>query len=105
MWLKFKYILRDIKRAKPGRRFKELYERGQQKNDSALLDAVLIVLGATLVVTGFLLSIPPGVPGFLVTLAGLALIAARWHFFAKLLDKIELRGRSIMQRVRNLKNK
>jgi UPF0716 family protein affecting phage T7 exclusion len=105
MWRKFRHWIKEIKRVKPGRRFQKQYERGRQKNDSALRHTVFIVLGSALVITGFLLSIPPGVPGFLVSLAGLALIAARWHFLAKLLDKAELYGRSIIQRVRDRKNK
>jgi hypothetical protein len=59
-----------------------------------------VIAGLALLIGGFLLSLPPGVPGFLLWVPGLALLAARFRGFAALLDGLEVRSRRIWQRLR-----
>lgn len=78
---------------KPGSRFREHHRRHRQAERGAISawkTAGYLLLGLTLVLAGFLLSIPPGVPGFLLWIPGLGLLAARLGVLAALLDRVEL---------------
>jgi hypothetical protein len=87
---------------KPGERFRGLHERQQRTKISSWKNALYIIGGVVLIGMGILLSIPPLLPGFLVTLAGLGIIATRSHAFARFLDRLELAVRRILKRIRNL---
>ena len=46
-------------------------------------------------ILGFVLSLPPLVPGFLLWLPGLALIAAQFDGVARALDQVECRAHKL----------
>lgn len=64
------------------------YRKAQEK-ENPVLSALSILLGFIMVIVGSLLSIPPGVPGFLITVPGLGIIASRVKIVAILLDRSE----------------
>ena len=103
MLQKLKSELREIKRGTPGRRFADHYYRSSRTDDasgSAGKKWGYVVLGLLLLIVGLLLSLPPGIPGFLLWIPGLALLAARSKTLAMLLDRIEAWGRNTWQRLR-----
>jgi hypothetical protein len=58
----------------------------------------MVVYGGTgllLVILGLVLSLPPLVPGFLLWLPGLAMIAAQFDGVARALDRIEREARRL----------
>lgn len=84
--------------AEPGRRFTGHYRRyraREGRGEAAWKSIAFIMLGLALLLIGFLLSIPPGVPGFLLWLPGLVLMVARLKWFALLLDRLELIVRKV----------
>ena len=87
---------------KPGSRFREHHRRHRQaegRATSAWKTAGYLLLGATLVTAGLVLSIPPGLPGFLLWIPGLGLLVARLRVLAALLDRGELWLRKIAERL------
>jgi hypothetical protein len=61
---------------------------------------VLYVLaGVGVIALGITLSIPPGVPGFVLTLAGIGIIAARSATVARAIDRAELVLHSYHRRI------
>lgn len=54
---------------------------------------------ALLAAAGLMLSIPPGMPGFLLWVPALGLIASRTRSVAVLLDRIETGARNIAKRL------
>lgn len=79
--------VRALRKSLPGRRFVGAHER--HRLDRAVLRLALIALGGALALAGSLTFWIPG-PNFVVVIAGLALVAAQWRLFARLLDHAEL---------------
>jgi hypothetical protein len=103
MLQKLKSEFRAIKNGTPGQRFIEHYNRSRRDegaSKSALKKWAYVSLGLVLLVVGLLLSLPPGIPGFLLWIPGLALLAARSKSLAKLLDRIEAWSRKTWRRLR-----
>lgn len=89
---------------RPGRRFQSLYRRRREQiQEHPVRGRILIAVGCVLVVTGMLLSIPPGMPGFIVTFAGLGMIVARSAIAARVLDSAEILLWKCWRKVRSLK--
>ena len=87
---------------KPGSRFRDHHRRHRQSEGratSAWKTAAYLLLGATLLTAGLVLSIPPGLPGFLLWIPGLGLLVARLRVLAALLDRGELWLRKIAERL------
>jgi len=87
---------------KPGSRFRDHHRRHRQaegRATSAWKTAGYLLLGATLLTAGLVLSIPPGLPGFLLWIPGLGLLVARLGVLAALLDRGELWLRKIAGRL------
>ena len=83
--------LRRYFRGKPGTRFREFYDRkGKKRQGLGSWKGIYKAVGICLVLGGFLLSIPPAVPGFIVTIAGIKILVARSYFVATFLDVFEL---------------
>jgi hypothetical protein len=92
MLQKIKSVLRDVKDGAPGRRFVDHHERTRRREGvrgSAWRSSGIAVVGLVLLVCGLVLSLPPGVPGFLLWIPGLALIASRSRYISILLDRLE----------------
>jgi hypothetical protein len=85
--------------SEPGRRFMDHFHRRNNRHESRWKSWALITLGVIMVVTGFILSMPPGLPGFLLWLPGLAIIASRLKFAAVALDKAECSARRLYRKI------
>ena len=91
---KLRRTSRDIVHAPAGRRFHRYHQRRQGRSGHWRA-AFYGGAGLLLVILGFVLSLPPLVPGFLLWLPGLALIAAQFDGVARALDRIECRARQL----------
>jgi hypothetical protein len=103
MLQRIKAEFRDIRRGEPGRRFLDHYKRTRRREvgrRSAWKTMGFVGAGLVLVICGFVLSLPPGAPGFLLWVPGLALVAARSGRAAILLDRLETAGRRVGQYLR-----
>lgn len=102
MLQKIKSVFREIRDGEPGRRFLDHYENSRRKEGgrSRWRTWGYVVVGLVLLIAGLALSLPPGVPGFLLWIPGLAFIAARSRRVARLLDRTELMARNAWERVR-----
>lgn len=90
---------RSIRAGAAGSRFRD-HHRREQKRHRGQWAGPYIALGIFLVLAGLLLSIPPGIPGFIVTLIGAALIASRSARAAHHFDRTELYLRRLWARLR-----
>lgn len=89
-WRRWRNRVRQILRDRPGERFQNEYRRRRNRREHWWV-SVLVLAGAVLLaLTGLLLSIPPGMPGFLLWIPALALMASRTRPVAVLLDRIEI---------------
>ncbi|QIN77887.1 hypothetical protein GBA65_04430 [Rubrobacter marinus] len=95
--------LRDFRASKPGRRFRDRYERRHQETRSRLSPSSIlyVVSGVLLVVASLFLGPAPGF-GFGTAFIGLALLASEVHFIALFLDKAEVRLRSLGREFRDI---
>ena len=85
----------------PGLRFQRAHARQQgQVRSHPGLEAAKIVLALLMVAGGLVLWVLPVVPGFWLWVPGLAMLAARAAWFARLLDRLELLAREICWRLR-----
>lgn len=92
---------RAIRDGVPGRRFADHYDRSRRKEaarGSFWWALGYLAAGMLLVLVGFVASLPPGVPGFLLWIPGLAMLAARSKSLAMLLDRLEAWGRKVWER-------
>jgi hypothetical protein len=96
---KLRRTYREIVRAPAGRRFHRYHQRRRGRT-GRWHAAVYGGSGLLLVILGFVLSLPPLVPGFLLWLPGLALIAAQFDGVARFLDRIECRVRRLYRLMR-----
>lgn len=100
---KLKGEFQSIKGGDPGSRFIDHYEQSKESegaNRTGWSKFGYVAIGLVLVIVGVLLSIPPGVPGFLLWIPGLALLAARSRILATVLDRAEAWGRRIWSRLK-----
>ncbi|HEX5738383.1 MAG TPA: hypothetical protein VFY22_07735 [Hydrogenophaga sp.] len=105
---KLKSDFREIRKGKPGRRFLHHYRENRRRegpHDSAWRTAGYLAVGLALLIGGLVLSLPPGVPGFLLWIPGLALLAARSRMLAWWLDRSEAWVRALWQRWRGRKGR
>src|SRR5687767_7861268 len=87
---RFKTLYAKLAEAEPGERFINYYRYRQRKGGEGRWKGVIgVTAGLCMVIMGSLLSIPPGVPGFLLSFAGLGLIAGRSRAVAVFLDRAE----------------
>ena len=96
-----KMAIRELREGKPGARFINHYRKTREReSDRRTLWNTLkyVVVGSALVICGLVLSLPPGIPGFLLWIPGLALLAARSKPLALLLDRLELWGWQVWQK-------
>ena len=95
--------LQDFQQSKPGRRFRDRYDRRHQENRSRLSPSSIlyIVGGVLLVVASLFLGPAPGF-GFGTAFLGLALLASEFLLIARFLDKAEVRLRSLGRELRDI---
>lgn len=82
--------LHHVRRAEPGTRFEEGYERTRVRNHVGRL--ALIVLGVTLMIAAAATFLLPG-PNVVIVLAGLLLVAGQSRTIARWLDRLEVASR------------
>jgi Mg2+/Co2+ transporter CorC len=93
MFERLKRTFHELKDGEPGRRFTahhERHRRTESHRESTLKTAAYLIGGFALLLGGLLLSLPPGVPGFLLWVPALGLLAARLRVVAVGLDRAEL---------------
>lgn len=92
MLKKLKATYRNISQGTPGTRFVDHYDKRQREEgeQGAGKATLFLVTGVVLFIVGVALSIPPGVPGFLLWVPALGLVVARWKAFAVFLDRMEV---------------
>jgi len=91
---------RRFKEAMPGRRFQEHHYRHQQSSSGrSYLRVFFGIAGGLLVVAGGVVAVPGPGPGWLIILLGLAMVAGESLVLARLLDRVEMRLRSLAGRV------
>ncbi len=92
--------LSELGRERPGHRFGRFHARRHRwRQQHPVASRVVAVIGALLVVLGAALSIPPGVPGFIVSLIGLALLVSGSRKLARWLDRGEILARHLRNRM------
>ena len=96
---KLRSIYREIIAAPAGERFHRFHQRRKGRAGRWHV-AVYGGAGLLLVMLGFLLSLPPLMPGFLLWLPGLALIASQFGWVARTLDHGEYLMRKVCRRIR-----
>jgi hypothetical protein len=99
---RLKNTFHKLSQDEPGERFINHYRRRQEalKDAKPLESYVFIGAGVALGIIGFLFSIPPGSPGFLLWIPALGLIAARLKFVALFLDKLESGSRNTYGKIK-----
>lgn len=96
---KLKRITQQLRRSKPGYRFVDHYHQNKHKNTSAWKRWLVIMLGILMAMAGLVLSLPPGMPGFLLWIPGLALVASQVKPVAVALDKLECAVRNLYHKI------
>jgi hypothetical protein len=87
--------VKQLLRGTPGRRFRALHRSRRRRH--AALKALSIATGVFLILVGVVLLPTPG-PGLLAAALGAGLIAGESLAFARALDRLELRLRSLLAR-------
>ncbi len=103
MTVRMRRSLQDFQASKPGRRFRDRYDRRHQEIRSRLSPSSIlyVVSGVLLVVASVFLGPAPGF-GFGTAFIGLALLASEIFFIALFLDKAEVKLRSLGREFRDI---
>jgi hypothetical protein len=89
-----------LRRAEPGRRFQEVYERRRKRKRTRWSRPIWLAAGGFLVATGPLAGMIPGPGGVVVFFVGLALLGRELRPVARALDWCEPRLRRAWRRIR-----
>lgn len=92
---------RRLAREEPGSRFQAEYRARRAAERSRLGRLLRVALGIVVMGAGFVFLPAPG-PGMLIILGGAALLARESRLMARLLDRLEVRGRRIARGVAGL---
>jgi uncharacterized protein (TIGR02611 family) len=96
MFKKIKESWKKIQNDPPGKRFRRQYRRRKKARKSIAGKIILLLLGVLVVAVGIVMLPAPG-PGTLVVFLGLGLIAQESLWLSILLDKFELKLRSLFE--------
>jgi hypothetical protein len=80
---------RRFRAARPGERFMQLHSQMHRGGGGRLWFGISVLAGVLLILVGAALGFIPGVPGFLVALLGLGIIAAQVESVARWCDRSE----------------
>ena len=100
MWRELKQDVRVLARDEPGQRFARFNRRHRRDNEHYVSSILYILAGIVVLVIGIVLSISPIVPGFFLVIAGLAIVITRVRPMAHWLDRVELKARRLIRRLR-----
>ena len=95
MFERMKRSFRALARAQPGSRFQGQYKRQQKDGETSVGRILRIIAGTVIVLVGIFFLPAPG-PGFVIIALGGALLAREFKGAAKLLDRLEVRGRKLL---------
>jgi hypothetical protein len=93
MLKRLKRLAHELADGTPGRRFVDHHARSRRERsvrEAPWKRAAVVVIASLLFLVGILLSIPPGLPGFLLWVPALSMLVARSRPFAVALDRAEL---------------
>lgn len=92
----------ELKTGSPGHRFKDRYERIQERREEkpALLRWLKPMIALAIVGVGVVFCITPG-PGIPLILVGAMLLAEHSLALARMLDWLEVRARKVFERARS----
>lgn len=99
MFKQWQAQIRRLRETEPGTRFINEYRRRKAWPEPVWRKAVVIVGALALGIIGLLLSIPPGMPGFLLWLPALAILVSRLRVAAVAVDWIDLRLARLQHRL------
>jgi hypothetical protein len=99
-WKKIREAYRRFARGQPGVRFMRLHERWHIKSNGPAVPVMAVVVGIILIVAGAALGLVPGVPGVVLSLLGVGIIAAQIRVAARWCDAAEVALRGILQKWR-----
>lgn len=89
----------QIKEGGPGSRFRNFYNlRHEKTQGSPLHNRIYTAAGIFLIVIGLLLAVSPLLPGLVIALIGVSMLAARSCSFATFFDAFELSVRCVLTR-------
>ncbi len=98
---KAKESSRRFKESKPGHRFQDHYHDHQRSNSSKyrLRVRIFYVFGGSLIVVGGIIAVPGPGPGWLIILLGAWMLAGESLFFARFMDRAEVRLSRLTRRI------
>lgn len=97
---KVKENWRCFKESKPGHRFQDHYHDHQRSSSGRYrLEVILCIFGGFLIVVGGIIAVPGPGPGWLIILLGLWMVAGELLFFARYMDRVEVKLRRLARRV------
>ena len=91
---------RELRRGEPGRRFRSRYERKRRSGRSGAVRKCCMIIGGLVVVLAGIVLLPLPGPGMVIVAIGALLMAEESSMTAKALDRLELRARALVARVR-----
>jgi hypothetical protein len=93
-----------FRNGEPGKRFIQFHrEKKKEERRNPVTKAIHPFIAIVLIVAGALLSIPPGVPGFILVLLGLGYLGIISRGLAKCLDHLELTMRGYKEKLTGTK--
>jgi hypothetical protein len=98
-WSRWRGRVRTLLADAPGERFQNEYRRRKNRREHWGVSVAVLSGAALLAVVGLLLSIPPGMPGFLLWIPALGIIASRTRPVAKWMDRLEVWTRRAAERL------
>lgn len=97
---KVKEHSRRFKESKPGLRFEDHYHDHQRNSSGRYrLQVILCIFGGFLIVVGGVIAVPGPGPGWLIVLLGLWTLTGELLFFARFMDRVEVKLRRLARRV------
>jgi uncharacterized protein (TIGR02611 family) len=97
---KAKESSRRFKESKPGFRFQDHYHNHQRSSNGRYhLQMILCIFGGFLIVVGGIIAVPGPGPGWLIILLGLWMLTGELLFFARFMDRVEVRLRKLARRL------
>jgi hypothetical protein len=91
---------RCFKESKPGDRFQDHYHDQQRSSGGRYrLQVIFCIFGGFLVMVGGIIAVPGPGPGWLIILLGSWMLAGELLFFARFMDRVEVKLRGLARRV------
>lgn len=101
-WTRIKDDYRQFVKDQPGERFMNLHRRLHARRKGPAVNAAGIIAGVVLIAAGVLLALVPGVPGIVLGVLGVALIAAQFPVLARACDRSEIAARRFVKNRRSV---